>query len=384
MNIKKSILSFLISLTVITSTTTLAQDSTKIILLSERIGPIVDVEERNNYEILPNFKKNFMSAIYYLSDDSLFYCKVRLKAEDAYQDTIIRLSYNSTRNTAFRVQVKESKYSGKTSLNPDDIQLRYANDELVENTGKILEKNVLASGKNITQTNKEKTKWNIPLQKLLPIKRSGDNFSDLIKSKNKVGVSAGILFRNIISDRLNDIFNLLEENIPEHGYHIPISSLSFNSNPIFRFSTFFIITNNYLLEFEYLFNGQKNEREYFNYQAFSAMFGYLVPIKPTLLSYVTLAYSGVEFNAFNKYDIEVDDRQGFLEYIRLNGIANGIKLSCGLKYNFSSKVGIDFRAGYNYFPSLEIDVAGYDLYNKPVSVNINGLEFGLNLCFTNK
>lgn len=377
-------LSLLIILILVTLTTALGQDSTKIILLSERIGPIVDVEERNYYEILPNFKENFMSAIYYLSEDSLFYCKIRLRVENTDQDSIIILNYNSTRNTAFRVQIKESKYSGKASLNPDDIQLRYANDELVENTGKMLEENVLENGKYITQTNKEKTKWNIPLQKLLPIKRSGDNFSDLIESKNKVGISVGIIFRSLISDRLNDIFNLLEENIPEQGYFIPKSSLSFNSNPIFRFSTFFIITNNYLLEFEYLFNGQKNEKEYFNYQAFSLMFGYLVPINSTLSSYVTLAYSSLEFNAFNKYNIEVDDRQGVLEYIRLNGIASGIKLSCGLKYNFSSKMGIDFRVGYNFFPSLEIDAAGYDLYNKPVSVNINGLEIGLNLCFTNK
>ncbi len=58
-----------------------SQDSSKIILLSRDIGPIVDLNEKIEYNILPKYKENFVSAMFYLSADSLYNCKVRLRKD---------------------------------------------------------------------------------------------------------------------------------------------------------------------------------------------------------------------------------------------------------------------------------------------------------------
>ncbi|HEX9252440.1 MAG TPA: hypothetical protein VF870_09365, partial [Ignavibacteriaceae bacterium] len=53
-----------------------AQDSSKIIILSDGIGLLVDSLERKEYEILPIFEDNFISAVFYLGSDNQYYCKV--------------------------------------------------------------------------------------------------------------------------------------------------------------------------------------------------------------------------------------------------------------------------------------------------------------------
>jgi hypothetical protein len=113
-----------------------SQDSSKIILLSRDIGPIVDLNEKIEYNILPKYKENFVSAMFYLSADSLYNCKVKLRKDSIVVDTTLTLNYNSIRNTAMRVQYLESIKKGYSSFNMQNVKLIFANNEEVKDLTK--------------------------------------------------------------------------------------------------------------------------------------------------------------------------------------------------------------------------------------------------------
>ena len=60
-----------------------------------------------NWNIIfcPGLKKNFVSAMFYLSADSLYKCKLNLRKDQIVTDTTLTLNYNSIRNTSVQSAV---------------------------------------------------------------------------------------------------------------------------------------------------------------------------------------------------------------------------------------------------------------------------------------
>jgi hypothetical protein len=87
--------------------------------------PIVDLNEKIEYNILPKYKENFVSAMFYLSADSLYKCKLNLRKDQIVSDTTLTLNYNSIRNTAMRVQYLESIKKGYSSFNMQNVEIDF-------------------------------------------------------------------------------------------------------------------------------------------------------------------------------------------------------------------------------------------------------------------
>ena len=107
-------ISFLASCVIIAflimSSVNFAQDSSKIVILSDQVGPVIDLDERNNYGFFQPFKEDFLHAVIYLTPDSQYNCKVRYKSGELLKDTVIVYNYGSIRSMATKVQyVGESK-----------------------------------------------------------------------------------------------------------------------------------------------------------------------------------------------------------------------------------------------------------------------------------
>lgn len=354
-----------------------SQDSSKIIILSKDIGPIIDLNEKLEYNILPVFKQNFLSAMYYMDTDSLYYCKVRLSVREAIKDTTFQVGYNSIQNTAMRVQYFENIKKGNNNFGMQNVELIFANNEEVKNIVKM-EKKSVSTSKEL-----DPKSYKFTIAKKLPLNKQNIDYSQFIKKNSYLGVSVGLLFNNSNFDALGKIFNILEENIPEPGYEIPKSNLKFNTFPIFSFSSFIIISKKFLLELNYGFRITSDEEQYLSYNLFTASVGYMIPTFKKTVSFAKIAYTGLEFDAFNRYYSYVSERSSQLESITLTGRASGLKVSLGMKFILSSLLSFDLVGSYNFYPSINVINNYVDSSIEFPTLNLDSFEIGLSFCFTN-
>jgi hypothetical protein len=344
-----------------------AQDSSKIIRLSKDVGLVVDAVERKNFEILPRFDENFISAVFYLSPDSQYYCLVKLKSDGSVKDSIINLSYGSIRNTAVKIQIMESKKKGETNFNIQNMELKFADGKDVKNL--VLEQSRIILDHKTPQLNLRK----------LPINRLDLDYSEIIERDFAIGLSAGIIFNTAKFDGLGKIFNVLEENIPEVPYKIPKSDFNFKVSPIYRFSSIFIYRNTLMGEIEYAFKKYSN----LDYKTFAISMSYLIPVFKNPYPYIGLGYSASKFSVIKSYGVLVNDNQGTLESITLDGNAKGLKTSIGLMYNLNRNIGFNILGSYKFYPKVEVNQSSnYFIQNVPVT-DINGFEFGLSIYLRN-
>jgi hypothetical protein len=344
-----------------------AQDSSKIIILSKDVGMIVDSEERKEYEIFPSFSENFLNAVYYLSPDSQYYCSVKLKSGDSVIDSIINLSYTSIRNTAVRIQSLESKKKGNKDFDVQNVELKFADSKDV---------------KNLTyeqvKIKFEKTN-SLSLNRKLPTNRLDLNYSEIIERDFEFGLSAGLVYNTATFDGLAEIFNILEENISEEPYKIPKSNFTFKASPLFRFSSMLIFRNTIIGEIEYAFNSHSDDYSNLDYKTFAISISYILPLLKNPYPYVMLGYSAAKFTVIKNYGVPINDRQGSLESITLNGNATGLKTSIGIMYNFTPKVGVNFYGNYKFYTEVKINQQYYLQIQDFPTVNPNGFELGISL-----
>ncbi len=354
-----------------------SQDSSKIIMLSKDFGPIVDLNEKLEYNILPRLKENFVSAMFYLGTDSLYHCKVKLRKDEAVSDTTISLSYSSIRNSAMRVQYLENLKKGNSNFNMQNVELIFANNEEVENIVKMEDRSVAIS-KEINPKLYEFT-----IVKELPLNKQNIDYSKFIENNNYFGASFGMLYNSANFNKLGEIFNLLEENIPEPGYKIAKSDLTFNSFPIFTLSSFLIISKNFMFELKYGFNISTSTNEYLSYSSFLASLGYLQPVIKNIKIYGAIGFTGVDFDAFKNYNVEINEHGAVLESIALSGRAKGVKLSLGIKYNVSSSFIIDLTASQNFYSNLEI-INSYNYQTPDIPrIDFDSIDIGISFSVTN-
>jgi hypothetical protein len=350
---------------------TYAQDSIKTIILSKEVGNVVDSEERKKYNIFPTFSENFVSGYFYQNPDSQYFCQLKLMSGSSFQDSIIKYNYVSIRNIAARIQYQESQKTGKTDFDLDNVVLVFADGSEVKEIASI-ESSIILKDKKPPSTLRN-----------LPINKLEMDYSEIIEKKFIVGISAGIVHNSADFEGLKEIFNLLEENIPEDPYQLPKSNLSFKASPIYRFSSLFIYNNKFMFEIIYSISPSNDELSSFEYESFSGSLGYMIQILRNLSPYISLGYSASKFTASNHYGSPVNDRQGTLESITLEGNVKGLMTSLGIFFNISQNFGINLLGNYKFYSDVSVNSQYYVSGQTIPTVDAKGFEFGLSIYFTN-
>ena len=348
-----------------------AQDSIKIVILSKDVGSVVDSEERKEFNIFPTYNENFISAYFYQSADSQYYCNLKLLSDGAVKDSILKFNYFSIRNVAVKIQYQESQKLGETDFKFENVVLVFVDGSEAKDIPKK-QSNLVFEEKKPKST-----------VQILPINRAEMDYSELIEKNFVAGISAGIVHNTADFDGLKEIFNILEENIPEDPYQIPKSNLSFKASPLYRFSSLIIYKKHFMLDIVYVISPSTNELSSFEYESFSGSLSYLIPILRNLSPYISLGYSASKFIASNHYGNPVNDRQGTLESITLEGNIKGLMTSLGILFNISQKFGINLLGNYKFYSDVSVNSQYYDSGQTIPSVDARGFEFGLSIYFTN-
>jgi opacity protein-like surface antigen len=349
----------------IISSVNYAQDSSKIVILSDEVGAVIDLNERNNYGFFTPFKENFIHAFIFLTPDSQYNCKVRYKSGELLKDTVLVYNYGSIRSMATKVQYMESQKKGITNFDlQNDVKLKFADGEEV---------------KNIITIDSRKTISELPYKKNAPLYKLNSNYSQFIENDFEAGFSAGVIFNKTKFEGLNQLFNVLEENIPEEPYVIEKSNASFEASPLLRFSGIIIYRKTLMGEIGYDFNITDGNYPVPSYQSLSFSLSYLFQILENLSPYFSIGYSGAKFKIVQNYGIQVNNSSGTLESITFEGISKGFKGSAGVLYDVSKNLSINLFGSYKFFPEAELNQGTNPSLQTDISVEMKGFEVGFGI-----
>ncbi len=90
-----------------------AQEQDKVVVLSQRIGAAVDLEERDRFQLFPAIQ-NFSSAIFYLETDGTF--RIVIRRQGNKRDTVISVPGHTLRLYVERIEHWEELQQGRYAL----------------------------------------------------------------------------------------------------------------------------------------------------------------------------------------------------------------------------------------------------------------------------
>ncbi len=341
-----------------------AQDSSKIIILSSKVGASIDSEEHDYYKLFQTYD-DFTEAVIYQGIDSLFYYRITFLKDGSLKDTTIEISYGLMINWAGKIEHFELLIKGDYRLDPASVTLRYANGKIVR---------IPAADKKKFQTSGNY------FYKRIPLNEKKLDTEKLIQKDFELGVSFGIVYNSATFDGLGNVFNLLEEKIPEEPYTIQKSNYTFNATPLFSIGILGLYKNMIIGEFEYSFSIHDNDYSTLNYGSFIVSFSYLFQFSQTVLPYLSAGYMGYDFKVVKNYGTIVRGRAGRLESITLNGKANGPIFGLGVIFNITNKFNINLFGRYKILGNPQVKESQY--YNPSdfeTNVDANGFEIGVKL-----
>ena len=175
----------------------------------------------------------------------------------------------------------------------------------------------------------------------------------------------------------------MEENIPDEGYEIPLSKLSFKTSLLYRFSTLIIFNKKIFGEIVYSFAPSSSKNSAIEYQSFSASIGYLFNLLENLSPYVSIGYSGATFTTTNYYGYSVNDRRGTLESIKIEGNVKGFLTSAGFLFNVTQNFGFNLFTSYKFYSNASVKAYYYSYDQNAPLVDANGIELGVSIYITN-
>ena len=110
-----------------------AEDSARVVILSDRVGKVISSADREKYHVFSQFEDFRNAVVLQLPDSS---CAVRITLESAgrERDTLVRYSWGSIMMMADRVEHFEELEIGEYVMGSSPIRLRYAPTGLTGST----------------------------------------------------------------------------------------------------------------------------------------------------------------------------------------------------------------------------------------------------------
>lgn len=107
------------------------QDSATIVIISPRVGAVIDAEERKQFGMFRSIK-NFTSAVFYISSDSTFFCNVTYNTKSGTQDTVLFYIKILIHVLAEKINHYEDLVTGKYTIGDDPAQLETIKGEVIQ------------------------------------------------------------------------------------------------------------------------------------------------------------------------------------------------------------------------------------------------------------
>ncbi len=298
-----------------------AQDSSRIVIISPRVGIVIDRDERDKFYLFTRFN-NFLRAVFYQSPDSGYTCRIELQHPHGVSDTSIFYSDITLRTAAERINHFEDLMEGKYRMgtDPPEIQL-YSGPEIP----------MTISSKKITvQRSRE----------LLPFdSKDRESFPN-------VRIGAGISSYSPDFSGLNAAINAIEDRYRNPPFTVTHQDAGFDVSSLQWYSINVRISNRLAV---FLETGLPlRGRDQFSAASLSLLYFYYPDAPSWIRPYFGAGIGKYHFSANLEYFVPVDSDYTFLDEIKFNGGGTGYSLMNGVEIGSASKPGLNVTLFVNY------------------------------------
>lgn len=354
-----------------------AQDSVRVIILSDKVGEEIDKQERTSYHLFERFR-TFEKAVFFQDSDSFYFCKLTYSDKNRMKDTIIAYSYKLIRNIAMRIEYFNELTSGVTiddalnrvKLTPGQIMVvkKQKPQSGIKSEYDTLKKSTPVQVRKVEEPESIRTKG------LLPIRKSDYVDKDLIRNKFRIGASFGILINGCKYEGLSALYNEIEEKVPEPEYEIKKTDIHLKTPAMLKLGIDFLINEWLFAEINSAFTFRDDPKNV-KYNSASVNLAYVFSLTKFMHTYIGAGYQAAVFSYKHDYYQKVASNGLQLEYIQMQGKANMFRWTIGTIISPRDMVNFHLYWSYNLGGKLKINKQ----YPSDTSVMLNGWEFGISM-----
>jgi hypothetical protein len=304
----------------------------KPVVISNKVGAEIDVKENEKFNLFPLWE-NFNSAVFYKTNDSGYYVKIK-RTEDgkSLKDTIVDLSERNIFNFAYRIE-----YADELSQGYMPPEGKYTLD---------------------TANNMFKVTISGTYRDLFPFVKPGKKLP-LLDPFFGFGISYSYAFVDL--SPVASFFRNVEGYFQKQGYNVPSNNTDFNTHHMYMFNCNFRLFKTLSLEVE----AGKSPGDidlwyagmYFNYiHKFKNLRWFRPQIAAGLASY--------SYYTEHKYGTIIDpENGGVLDKIVCRGGGRGFILKMGLDIGIETgqtiPIALNVSLSRSFFPEITNSMYGY-------------------------
>ncbi len=345
-----------------------AQDSAKVVILSPRVGPTIDVTERKYFRLFQQIK-DFDNATIYQTQGGDYFAHIVLKTPNgATSDTTIQYSLPFLLGRAEYIDHFEEIKSGK-------YQWQYYTKLQVVGGQDISWAEIMAKMPGARQEF-------VKVSDLLPFA----NNEAYIKQESFPQFGFGVDLSTYSSDfgELTPAFTAIENKYRQQGYTIDHYHHDFDLSPLLWYN----LQIRFSIHLDLLLEAGTNLRNNDNssFKAVSAVMLYCFkPVKKTLIRpYIGADLGSYHFKMEQKYGNPIsrvypDGSYSYLDVISATGGSTGVSTMAGIEFTIHRGLGLSFYGNYLLIPSVTTSSAAGDKITVKMSSLVAGVRIYLYL-----
>lgn len=336
-----------------------AQNMVRVIILSPRVGEMIDIPERDKFNIFKSIK-GFLTAEIFEIPDSSYKVHFRLTGLDStVSDTLITYSLTALRQMAEKINNFEALSEGTYKMG--DNQVRSFN-YIVKNTPLNFKSAKTAPVSDLT----------VKGEKIPEVKQSASvvfhtegKIKDYFNSRfPKFGIFAGFSsYSSDLSD-LSSVVNPVVDFLRSHNYMISYPQIDVNPNAFILYGLKFRFSYQFELAAEAGISGKTGTGRFLNMDVSLQSASLSCIVHPDILHFKWISpflgggfgYYKLKFSKSFPCYYKLPDEVGALESIRLSGAMGkgAVHMMCGLDYIPSDNkgIGVSLFARYLMIPSM--------------------------------
>lgn len=336
-----------------------AQDSVEVVIVSHLVGPFIEPEEHDYYNIF-SVDNNFLLAYFTRDSIDLYSAHIIYFDDKGLQERKINIKEKSLVNLGERINNNEKFKAGNYKIGSDPAILEFV----------WIKKDDI----NINVLNQQKTSSDYPL-----LKKTDADYKKFFSHYPRFGMGLGLTYLNFNFDELLVLTNAIDNYYYNKGFYVSPRALDYKAGPVFRFKGLVDFTSTLSASLMVEYNISNSD---INYNSFTLMGLYTYKdLSEYFNPFAGVGYTRNNFNITVDYgSATVDTLGGMLESVKVDGGTEGLIAEAGIKALFGNSFSIGIAADYYFLTTYKYKV-NYISFNSEIKPGNFGAGIFINILF---
>ncbi len=318
------------------------QDSARVVILSARVGPVIDAVERIYFRVFPPYA-DFDHAVILRASDGRYFARITRLAtlSGVESDTLVEYPETTLLSMAEKIDHLEELKSGEYVMGTEPAELRLAEGERVP-----LRVEPAAQRKAVASSSPARVR-SAPVNRVLPI--ASEAAASAPELFPLFGIGVGVASYSPDLNGLERIFSEIEEYFKNEGHPVGPVSRSFVVGPVFTACVDARVSSPLTVTLEAGLSAGEVQVRCFSV---SCNYAFISGPSEVLRPYIAAGVSRYRFRLERSYGQYVS-QYTTLDAVVVEGAKTGGTVRLGMEYLPSRVAHLHLFAAYLLFPTLD-------------------------------